>query len=133
MISSPVYYYRQYEHDIPVPPCQKLRRVQSVLAAALPILSFIPSIRTPLSVGLGALRSVTHLQSMVEGIQQADFSQATFGTVQLLLSLSALALVITAVVTPYFNPSMGLLLSGIDDIIGNILELAKGIKSNDKK
>lgn len=133
MISSPVYYYRQYEHDIPVPPCQNLSRVQSVLAAALPILSFIPPARTPLSVGLGALRNITHLQSIIEGIQQKDFSKVSVGTVQVLLSLSALALVITALVTPYFNPSMGLLLLGIDDIIGNILEIAKGIEAKDKK
>lgn len=135
MISSPVYYYRQYEHDIPVPPCQqqKLSRVQSVLAAALPILSFIPPVRTPLSIGLGALRSITHLQSIIAGIQQEDFSKIAVGTVQLLLSLAALALVITTLVSPYFNPSIGLLLSGIDDIIGNIVELVKGIKDNDKK
>lgn len=135
MISSPVYYYRQYEHDIPTPSGQKqkLSRVQSVLAAALPILSFIPPVRTPLSVGLGALRSVTHLQSIIEGIQQKDFSKVSIGTVQLLISLAALALVITALVTPYFNPSVGLLLSGIDDIIGNIVELVKEIKSNDNK
>lgn len=135
MISSPVYYYRQYEHDIPAPPCQpqKLSRVQSVLTAALPILSFIPPVRTPLSVGLGALRNVTHLQSILEGIQKKDFSKISIGSVQLLLSLSALALVITALVTPYFNPSVGLLLSGIDDMIGNSVELVKGVKSKNKK
>lgn len=104
-----------------------------MLAAALPILSFIPPVRTPLSIGLGVLRSVTHLQSIIEGIQQEDFSKVSIGTVQLLLSLAALALVITALVNRYFNPSIGLLLSGMDDIIGNIVELAKGIKANDKK
>jgi hypothetical protein len=135
MISSPVYYYRQYKHDIPDPPFQKqlLSRAQSVLAAALPILSFIPPLRTPLSVGLGALRSVTHLQSIVEGIQQEDLSKVSIGAIQLLFTLSALALVITALVTPYFNPSTSLLLFGADDIIGNVIELVKGIKSGDKK
>lgn len=133
MISSPVYYYRQYEHDIPTPPCPITTRIQSVIAAALPLLSFIPSARTSLSIGLGALRSVTHLQNIVEGIQKKDFYKASAGTVQLLLSLTALALVITALVTPHFNPSIGLLISGVDDIIGNILELVKAIKSEDKK
>lgn len=133
MISSPVYYYRQYEHDVPTLPDPKFSRAQSVVAAALPILSFIPSVRTPLSLGLGALRSVSHLQSIIDAIQKKDFSKVSINTVQLLLSLSALALVISTLVIPSLNPSMGLLLFGIDDIIGNILEIAKAIKAEDTK
>ena len=133
MISSPVYYYRQYEHDVPSSGQEEENRAQNILSAALPILSFYPPMRTPLSIGLGALRSITHLQGIVEGIKKGDFSKYSISTIQLLLSLSALSLVITAVVTPYLNPSIGLLLCGIDDIIGNILELSKGVKEKDKK
>jgi len=135
MISSPVYYYRQYEHDLPTPFCQKLKlsRIQSILAATLPILSYIPSIRTPLSVGLGVLRSVTYLQNLIEGIQQKDFSKVSIGTVHFLLTVSAVALVMTALVNPYFNPSAGLLLFGIDDVIGNILDILIGLKSGQRK
>jgi hypothetical protein len=133
MISKPIYYFRQYEHDIPTPPCSKISRAQNIFAAALPILSFIPETHTPLSIGLGALRNITHLQRMIEGIREKDLTKISLSTLQLILSLSALALVITALVTPYFNASTGLVLFGLDDIIGNICEFAKALKANDKK
>lgn len=133
MISSPVYYYRQYDHDIPTLPCQKLSKIQKIITTALPLLSFIPSVRTPLSLGLGALRSVSHLQGLIEGVRTKDFQTISIKTLQVLLSLSALACVIIAIVNPYFNPSVGLLLSGVDDILGNIVELIKAIKAKDTK
>lgn len=132
MISSPVYYYREYEHDIPAHEPEG-NRLQSILLAALPIFSFYPPIRTPLSIGLGALRNVTHLQGIIEGVYQKDFFKVTVSSIQLTFSLSALALAITALATPYLNPSMGLLFTGIDDIIGNLVSLAKAINENDKK
>lgn len=52
---------------------------------------------------------------------------------QVLLSLAALALIITALATPYLNPSVGLLFIGMDDIIGNMREIVKNIKNGDKK
>jgi hypothetical protein len=135
MISSPVYYYRQYEHDLPTPPCQNqiLNRARSILAAALPILSFYPPIRMPLSAGLSAFRNIAHLQQIIEGFRQNDFSKISLASVQLIFSLATLALIITALVTPHFNSAWSYLLLGADDLIGNLIELAKGISAHNKK
>lgn len=134
MITSPAYYYRQHEQDLPEPPCSNATRAKSILAAALPIISYsIPQTRTPLSIGLGGLRSVTHLQKIVTGAQQKDHFQTSISSVQLLLSLSALALIITSIANPHFNRSTGLILFGVDEIVGNLVEIRKALKTNDKK
>lgn len=133
MISDSIYYYRQVNHDIPTLSCPKASRVQNVLMAALSLVSFIRPARAPLSIGLGALRSISHLQSIFKGVQEKDFATLSIDSIRLLLSLAAVAIAITALATPHLNPSMSLLLSGTDDLIGNILELIKAVEAEDKK
>ncbi len=73
------------------------------------------------------------------GIQQKNLSKSSISSVQFLLSLSAVALVITSLTTPYFNSSIGLLLFSVDDVIGSAIGLLKavqsknGLKSEEKK
>ncbi|MCB1181113.1 MAG: hypothetical protein KDK55_03715 [Chlamydiia bacterium] len=100
MISSPVYYYRQYEHDIPAPPCQKqkLSKVKSVLVAALPILSFIPPVRTPLSVGHIEILTICMLLQIAFKLHKAivEFRKGNYleGTCHLITSVLTLSQVV---------------------------------------
>ncbi len=134
MISNPPIYYRQYANDVPRSTNNGNEdQAKRICAAVLPLLSFISALRTPLSLGMGICRNINHIQEIMAAIKTGKYIEVGIRSIQLALSLTALALVVTALATPYLNPSFSFVALGADDLISNLVEIVRAVHSDNVK
>lgn len=114
MISHPIGYYRNYTHDFPALEANQFaERALSITRSALPLLTLHKPFRAPLSLTLGSLRTVAHIQNFFTSKNAAE---ATFHLCQTTLSTAAVAY-------SYLLPSVGMLLTSTGDALENIRKL----------
>jgi hypothetical protein len=135
MNASSVYYQKQSADELHSinrkPQNLQKKRLPQILAAALPILMYARPLAAPLAVGLGSLRSVKHLFDIVQAIRRRDVTKFSLSSFQLLISLTAMAFMISSLANRTLNPILSPLLSRVDMIITSLRKIANKIKARD--
>ncbi|NGX34601.1 MAG: hypothetical protein K1060chlam1_00954 [Candidatus Anoxychlamydiales bacterium] len=127
MISSPVYYYRQFENDlnhfIENPYIQKTKKIFNV---ALPFLSLYGPIQRPLTIGLSALRAATHIPSIFYFAYNKNYKKASFSFFNSFMGTLAVSSAI-------FNNAKGMAVSSFHDSLISLKDFFNSIKKGDYK
>src|SRR5690348_12751550 len=91
-ITEPVYYNRDYDHDIPEATAGSWNETAArVATAALPFISLYKPLSFPLSLALGSLRVYSNLEQLDAAYQNGGLQNASWEFVQTAVSVIALA------------------------------------------
>ena len=125
MINHPVTYHRDFRHDFPplLPDAQPdlWEKCQKRALAAIALLTLYRPCRGPLSVGMSALRSITHTAQMVEHLKRGEVGEGCFNFLHVSLATAAVALF-------FFNPIFCFLASSVSDLILNSRDLIEQLQ-----
>ncbi len=125
-ISTPVYYHREYENDLPKEEVENsiLDQCKRVSLVALPFISLYKPLSLPVSLGMGGLRIVTSLSQLISELQNGDISGTLYACLQTAIAVIALAGTILA------HP-LGMLITTVHDCAMDCFAMAKGIYVGD--
>ncbi len=125
-LKEPDYYYRKYENDIVKKEFKKtyLDQFLRIGNIALPFLSLYKPLNYPLSIGLNAFRVVTDI-SQLRAIYQSDNRKDK------VLQVLKLAVNITLLGLAVFTPPIGMLVTTVQNLINEIGNLQRNIKTGD--
>lgn len=92
----------------------------------LPLAGLNRPFRNPLTLGLSALRMVTHTEKILEEIHRGRFDEGAF-------HLFHAAMAVASIVLFFFNPVFSFLSSSVSDMVSNCKELIDHVKKNEYK
>src|ERR1700722_8722970 len=87
--TTPDYYQRNYENDLPIDEDSPSWLVQAEKAAliALPFISLYQPLGVVISLVMGAVRIITNLAAAIKSLMQGDVKAATFQMTQAALAI----------------------------------------------
>ena len=127
MISSPVYYYRQFENDINhYSNNYYIQKIKKIFTIAFPFISLYRPIGKPLTIGLSTLRGATHIPSIFYFAYNKKYKEASFSFFNSFMG-------VIAVSSAIFNNAKGMALSSFHDVLINFRDSFNSIKKREYK
>lgn len=128
-LEQPSFYHRQYENDFGNKDVHEkgfFNQALRVTQVALPFLSLYKPISQPLTIVLGAARTVSCVSQLIEAIKKGERTKIAFAMLQTALTVASLACTI-------FVHPLGMLISTGHDLMLNIIQLIEAIQKEDYK
>jgi len=99
VINEPIYYHREYSHDIKVEENDEFASIKRIVLVALPFLSLYKPLSFSLSLALGGMRSITTFSQSLENLNAGTFLQTTIALIAFSCTLCAhpLGMLVTTV------------------------------------
>jgi hypothetical protein len=133
LLKEPSYYHREYSNDTESPRnpswsdqtnCEKAQRVLNV---ALPFITLYKPLSFPVSLGMGAMRTVSRISQLVICIKDGKDTETTaYQTLQTAIAIISLAGTILA------HP-LGMLITTAQDLVIDVTKLVEHMKNGDYK
>ncbi|NGX45394.1 MAG: hypothetical protein K940chlam2_00546, partial [Chlamydiae bacterium] len=111
MICTPIVYHREYLNDLQFGPLENedWERCQNIAAKVFQILSFVEPLRGPISIGLGGMRAVSHINSFFALLCKKEFTEAFYHFGHVILSVATIGLA-------FFHAVQALIITSLSDI-----------------
>lgn len=123
-VFEPLYYQRRYENDLPKTQTKWIDATKRVALIALPFISLHKPIGQCISIGMGSIRSFSHLSDAIKAGYHKDFLSLTKHFV-----LTALA--VTSVAGSFFKFEIGLLVTTAVDMGTSLTRAIQHLKQKE--
>ena len=112
MIANPIVYHRDYINDVQFGPTENeaWTRCQNIAAKSFQLLSLIEPFRGPMTIGLGGLRAISHIQAFFTHFDKKEFSEGLYHLGHAIISVATIGLA-------FFQATLALVITSLSDIV----------------
>ena len=128
MISHPLIYYRDFQHDLSnLFKTGKIREsYQKKILAILPLIALHEPFRRPLTLGMNSLRTVSNISQLIKHLKARNDKEGAYSLLQVSLGTGAVGLF-------FFNPILSQLSASTGDLISNSRAFMERAKAGDRQ